>query len=188
MATDPNQIPTSQSDADQIAKQKPSVLLEDDDELRKVFERFDANGDGKISITELDAVLTSLTLKSAIPLEELRSVMDDLDSDKDGYINIEEFAAFCKKPMASDEAGAAELRDAFDLYDQDRNGLISQSELHLVLNRLGISCSKEDCQKMINSVDSDGDGNVNFEEFRKMMTDNSKSKAAKQNGTAAAAP
>lgn len=186
MATDPNQIPTSNSDADQVTKPKPSVFLQDSEELRKVFERFDANGDGKISISELDSVLKSLG--SSVPYEELRSVMEDLDSDKDGYINIDEFAAFCKEPMASDEAGASELRDAFDLYDQDHNGLISHSELHLVLNRLGISCSKEDCQRMIHSVDSDGDGNVNFEEFRKMMTTNSNSKAANQNGTAAAAP
>ncbi|KAG6589633.1 putative calcium-binding protein CML27, partial [Cucurbita argyrosperma subsp. argyrosperma] len=186
MATDSNPITSSNSDADQIAKPKPSGLLHENEELRKVFDRFDSNGDGRISITELDSVLKSLG--SAIPYEELRGVMEDLDYDKDGFINIDEFAAFCKEPMASDEAGLSELRDAFDLYDQDHNGLISHSELHLVLTRLGINYSIEDCQRMIHTVDSDGDGNVNFEEFRKMMSDTNKSKAPNQNGTAAAGP
>ncbi|XP_023003784.1 probable calcium-binding protein CML27 [Cucurbita maxima] len=186
MATDLNQIAASNSDTEQVLKSKPSFLLQDNAELRKVFDRFDANGDGKISLSELDSVLKSSG--SSVPYDELRAVMEDLDTDKDGFINIDEFAVFCKEPIASNEAGASELRDAFDLYDQDHNGLISQSELHLVLNRLGITCSKEDCQRMIHSVDSDGDGNVNFEEFRKMMSNNSNSEVPNQNGTAATAP
>ncbi|KAK7828086.1 putative calcium-binding protein cml27 [Quercus suber] len=33
-----------------------------------------------------------------------------------------------------------------------------------------MKCSVEDCDRMIRSIDSDGDENVNFEEFQKMMT------------------
>ncbi|PON49801.1 Parvalbumin [Trema orientale] len=147
---------------------KPSLYLQDSEELRRVFNQFDSNGDGKISMTELDAVLKALgTSSSSI---DLHRVMEDLDSDHDGFISIDEFAAFCRQ--GCDDGGAAELRDAFDLYDQDHNGVISTAELHKVLNRLGMNCSIEDCSRMIKSVDSDGDGNVNFEEFRKMMSNN----------------
>ncbi|KAK4775500.1 hypothetical protein SAY87_023461 [Trapa incisa] len=51
-----------------------------------------------------------------------------------------------------------------------RNGLISTKELHMVMSRLNMKCTIEDCGRMVNSVDSDGDGNVNLEEFKKMMT------------------
>ncbi|KAK6276414.1 hypothetical protein POUND7_006123 [Theobroma cacao] len=106
---------------------------------------------------------------SSYSKEELERVMEDIDTDKDGFINLSEFSAFCRS--SSDAVSAAsELRDAFDLYDQDKNGLISANELHLVLNRLGLKCSVDDCVRMITSVDSDGDGNVNFEEFEKMMS------------------
>ncbi|KAF5730314.1 calcium-binding protein CML27 [Tripterygium wilfordii] len=81
-------------------------------------------------------------------------------------LTLPEFAHLCRTTSNP----AQELRYAFDLYDQDKNGLISSSELHLVLNRLGIKCSVDDCVKMIRSVDSDGDGNVNFQEFEKMMS------------------
>ncbi|KAJ4713520.1 Calcium binding protein [Melia azedarach] len=145
---------------------KQSVFVKDDEELQKIFNQFDSNKDGKISLEELGGVMK--TMGSTYTQDELKRAMDDLDTDKDGFINLSEFATLCRPPSgASDEA---ELRDAFDLYDEDKNGLISAEELHRVLNRLGMTCLVEECVKMIKPVDSDGDGNVNFLEFRKMMT------------------
>lgn len=163
-----NQTPESQK--------KPSVYLQNMEEVEKVFNRFDANGDGKISVSELGSVLDSLgsTFSSSV---EVQRIMDEIDSDRDGFISLPEFASFCR--AGSKDGGASELLEAFNLYDQDQNGLISAGELHLVLNRLGMKCSLEDCHRMIRSVDSDGDGNVNFEEFEKMMTN-----ANKNNGSA----
>lgn len=98
--------------------------------------------------------------------DDIQRAMEEIDTDRDGFISLAEFAALCR----SNSSAECDLRDAFDLYDQDRNGLISASELHLVLNRLNMGCSLEDCSRMIKSVDSDGDGNVNYAEFKKMMT------------------
>ncbi|CAO2834562.1 unnamed protein product [Amaranthus hypochondriacus] len=145
-----------------------SVYISDMVEVKKVFDRFDTNGDGKISATELTGVMTALGSETSE--QEVKQMMEEMDSDKDGVISLDEFANFCSKKVEGDESGSQELRDAFQMYDQDNNGLISAAELHLVLTRLGERCSVQDCEKMIQSVDSDGDGNVNFEEFRKMMT------------------
>ncbi|XP_021743759.1 calcium-binding allergen Ole e 8-like [Chenopodium quinoa] len=150
-----------------------SVYLSDTAEVKKVFDKFDVNGDGKISADELIGVMK--TLGSETSPEEVAQMMEEMDSDRDGFINLEEFADFCSKKVEGDESGSQELHDAFKMYDQDGDDLISAAELHLVLSRLGERCSVEDCEKMIQSVDSDGDGNVSFEEFRKMMT---KSKSA----------
>ncbi|GAB4860980.1 hypothetical protein Ancab_036140 [Ancistrocladus abbreviatus] len=144
-----------------------SLCLQNKDELKKVFDRFDANGDGLISASELVAVMKALGSETSP--EEVDRMMEEMDSDKDGFVNLEEFADFCGKQVDGDETGSGELKDAFDMYDQDKNGLISATELHLVLRRLGENCTVQDCTKMIQSVDSDGDGNVSFEEFKKMM-------------------
>ena len=111
---------------------------------------------------ELGVVFSSLG-SSFSDEDELRRVMDELNFDHDGFIFLTELTAF--RRSNSEDGGASELRNAFKLYDWDQNGLISASELHLILNCLGMKCSVEDCHRMIRSVDSDGDGNVNFEEF-----------------------
>lgn len=148
---------------------KPSLYLQNMDEVQKVFQRFDTNGDGMISVEELSGVINALG--SATSPDEVARMMDEIDADRDGFISLQEFAEFCKGDVSgAGDDGVKVLREAFDLYDQDSNGLISAAELHQILTRLGESCSVQDCTKMIKSVDSDGDGYVNFEEFKKMMT------------------
>ena len=66
------------------------------------------------------------------------------------------------------ESSTKELRGAFDLYDLDKNGLIS-TNVQEVLRRLGEKCTLVECSKMISSFNIDGDGHVNFEEFKNMM-------------------
>ncbi|XP_047328751.1 probable calcium-binding protein CML18 [Impatiens glandulifera] len=138
-------------------------------DVEKVFNKFDANGDGKISQSELSAILKALGSETSA--EEVNRVMSEIDKDGDGFIDMNEFKDFY---CAVDEVSAIdknkELRDAFSLYDRDGNGLISVSELHSVLKSLGEKCSVKDCSRMIRSVDADGDGHVNFEEFKKMMS------------------
>lgn len=138
------------------------------DDVKKVFNKFDKNGDGKISSSELKDVLSALG--SDTSSDEVKSIMVVLDKDGDGYVDLQEFAELHVNGSDGDHSSSKELRDAFDLYDLDKNGLISASELHAVLKRLGEKCSLNDCRKMIRSVDADGDGNVNLEEFKKMMT------------------
>ncbi|CAI9773705.1 unnamed protein product [Fraxinus pennsylvanica] len=151
---------------------EPSMYLEDTEEVEKTFNRFDANGDGKISAEEFSGVMKAITADTTA--EDVGHMMKEMDTDKDGFINLHEFATFCKgetNPFASTgDGGEKELKEAFELYDQNHNGLISASELHAMLTRLGERCTVKDCARMIKSVDSDDDGYVNFAEFKKMMT------------------
>ncbi|ONI29318.1 hypothetical protein PRUPE_1G192900 [Prunus persica] len=79
------------------------------DEVQRVFKSFDANGDGKISVSELGNVLKALG--SSVSADELQRVMGNLDTDRDGFICLDEFNAFWVS--GSKDGNAAELCDAF---------------------------------------------------------------------------
>lgn len=57
----------------------------------RIFKRFDANGDGKISSSELSDTLKTL---GSITDDEIKRMMAEIDTDGDGSISFEEFTAF----------------------------------------------------------------------------------------------
>ncbi|XVE72201.1 hypothetical protein DITRI_Ditri11bG0020100 [Diplodiscus trichospermus] len=60
-------------------------------ERDRIFKRFDANGDGKISATELGDALKTL---GSVTAEEVTRMMSEIDTDGDGFISYEEFTDF----------------------------------------------------------------------------------------------
>ncbi|KAI5684370.1 hypothetical protein M9H77_05598 [Catharanthus roseus] len=67
---------------------------EDPQELadrERIFKRFDANGDGRISAAELGDSLKTLGCVSA---EEVKRMMAEIDTDGDGFISYQEFNDF----------------------------------------------------------------------------------------------
>ncbi|KAL5553240.1 hypothetical protein UlMin_040641 [Ulmus minor] len=135
-------------------------------ELEEVFKKFDVNGDGKISSSELGEIMGNLGQPSTE--EELEKMIKEVDADGDGFIDLSEFVELNTKGVDSDEV-LENLKDAFSVYDIDGNGSISAEELHEVLRSLGDECSIAECRKMIGGVDCDGDGMISFEEFKVMM-------------------
>ncbi|KAF8040129.1 hypothetical protein BT93_B2376 [Corymbia citriodora subsp. variegata] len=136
------------------------------EELEQVFKKFDANGDGKISASELGSILSSLGHPETE--EELAKMIREVDSDGDGFIDFDEFVELNTNGV--DPAEAMEnLRDAFSVYDIDGDGSITAEELHKVMRSIGEESTLAECRKMIGGVDSDGDGMISFEEFKVMM-------------------
>lgn len=150
---------------------KPRCSLGTMDEVRLIFNKYDVNGDGKISCDELRQTLCTLGPTAATP-EEARRMLLEIDRDGDGFIDLNEFAEFFTRGPGSGggDEEQRELKEAFDIYDLDKSGRISAKELHAVMKKLGEKCSLSDCRRMISSVDRDGDGEVNFNEFKAMMT------------------
>ena len=65
-----------------------------------------------------------------------------------------------------------ELRAVFSTVDLDHNGFISKSELKNMMVTLGESIKDQEVNDMIEKADSNGDGQINIEEFIKLMTEN----------------
>ncbi|ELT92751.1 hypothetical protein CAPTEDRAFT_163548 [Capitella teleta] len=63
----------------------------------------------------------------------------------------------------------SEFREAFQLFDKDGNGFISTKELGMVMRSLGQNPTEAELMDMINEVDIDGSGTVDFVEFLNTM-------------------
>ena len=62
-----------------------------------------------------------------------------------------------------------EFKQCFDLFDRDGNGKIGLKELGTVLRCFGQNPTEAEIQDIINEVDSDGNGTLDFEEFLSLM-------------------
>ena len=62
-----------------------------------------------------------------------------------------------------------EIREAFAYFDKDNSGYISVDELGEVMSKMGRNYSKQDLDRMIRAVDTDGNGRIEINEFTKLL-------------------
>lgn len=68
------------------------------------------------------------------------------------------------------EKDVEELREAFALFDKDNDGCITSKELLTVMHGLRLQITEQEIADIINNVDVDGSGTVDFNEFLRMMS------------------
>merc|ERR1712188_340717 len=135
-------------------------------EFKEAFSLFDKDGDGTITTKELGTVMRSLGQN---PTEaELHDMINEVDADGSGTIDFAEFLSLMSKKM-KDADSEEELMEAFKVFDKDGNGFISSVELRHVMTNLGEKLTDDEVDEMIREADVDGDGQVNYDEFVKMM-------------------
>merc|ERR1719301_231273 len=135
--------------------------------LRSMFMQLDDNGDGLLSVQEMREGLQKAGLKDIPP--DLQQIMEQVDSDGSGVIDYTEFLAATldkKSYMQKDVCWSA-----FRVFDRNGDGKISMAELEQVLasgnveEAMGAGAVKE----LMKEVDTNGDGEIDFQEFMQMM-------------------
>ena len=91
------------------------------------------------------------------------------------FCDTEKMKQLRKRENAADQLTDEERRDlqmikeVFDLLDEDRDGTISVSELRQALQVLDSHLPKSDLKELAESIDKDGNGYIDFDEFKNMM-------------------
>ena len=99
---------------------------------------------------------------------QVQDMINEVDADGNGTIDFPEFLNLMARKM-KDTDSEEELKEAFKVFDKDGNGFISAAELRHVMTNLGEKLTDEEVDEMIREADVDGDGQVNYDEFVKMM-------------------
>ncbi|GAB1544362.1 hypothetical protein NUACC21_70380 [Scytonema sp. NUACC21] len=140
-----------------------------DEEVRKLWEAFqvfDGDGNGTISTEELGRVMHSM---GQSPSDVgLRDMIKEVDVDLSGSISFEEFKALMLSKQGDRES---RLKLAFSVFDENNSGHITADEMRCVMSQFGLT--SEELDEMVKEVDHDGDGAIDFEEFCKLIPDES---------------
>ena len=62
-----------------------------------------------------------------------------------------------------------EFKESFEIFDKDKDGYITTKELGDIMKNLGQTPSEAELQDIINEVDIDGNGTIDFKEFQGLM-------------------
>ena len=119
---------------------------------------------------DLDDILRGMGFRPS--KEELKEILEEIDEDGSGEIEFEEFCQLCAKFLIEEpdeETMKTELKEAFRVYDKEANGFITTDQLREIIAELDQRLTKEDLDGIIEEIDEDGSGTMDFDEFCAMM-------------------
>mmetsp|Transcript_134202 Transcript_134202/g.261373 ORF Transcript_134202/g.261373 Transcript_134202/m.261373 type:complete len:684 (-) Transcript_134202:176-2227(-) len=134
------------------------------DALREQFDLIDLDGNGVIAKDELTRALQELPHAD---VKDMRiwadALFEELDSDGSGGIEFTQWQAAAL--MSSTEISDAVMRAAFQTMDMDSTGSISSENLSRILQVSGAELNS-----IMKGADLNGDGVIDFEEFKAIFT------------------
>jgi len=154
---------------DTDSKEKTKLSNQQILKLKRLFDSFDLDGDGLATKTELATAMRSLGKN---PTEaEVQDELDIMDADGDGVVDFPEYLKFIMMAWKTTQEG---YKKAFKMFDKDGNGHISAEDLKQVMASFGEIATDTVVDGMIRKNDVDGDGQISYDEFVKMMMQLSK--------------
>ncbi|GAB2300416.1 Calcium-dependent protein kinase 19 [Dionaea muscipula] len=132
--------------------------------LKEMFNNMDTDRSGTITLEELKVGLERLG--SNLSEGEIQQLMDATDVDKNGTIDYIEFitATMHRHRLEKEE----NLFKAFQFFDKDNSGFITRDELRQAMTQYQMG-DEATIDEIINDVDTDKDGRINYQEFVDMM-------------------
>ena len=142
------------------------VTKDERKELAQVFRKLDSNHDGTLSSREIKNGFDKVGIK--LNDEEVKTIITRLDLNNDKVIGFTEFlsAAFNKKQLLNKER----VQLCFSIFDSDGSGKISVEELKKIFYSSD-NGESEIWKVLLQQADENGDGEIEYDEFEKILHD-----------------
>ncbi|KAK7400971.1 hypothetical protein VNO78_12280 [Psophocarpus tetragonolobus] len=132
--------------------------------LKEMFKGMDTDNSGTITIEELKQGLAKQGTK--LSEQEVKQLMEAADADGNGTIDYDEFITATMQMNRMNRED--HLYTAFQYFDKDNSGFITTEELEQALREFNMRDGR-DIKEILQEVDSDNDGRINYDEFVAMM-------------------
>ena len=128
------------------------------------FNNLDTNKVGHITKQQFKkAIFAFIETANKFNDKEFDLLFKKVDTNGDGTIDLQEYS------VLKQEIELIDIRQQFEYFDSDGNGFITKKELQTELTKLGHKLNRKQIDEMFDSVDTDGSGTLDFNEFKAMM-------------------
>ena len=136
--------------------------------MRNAFKAFDSEDQGFIEHADVIQILEILGQK--LDDKTVNGLIKEVDKGDSGQLDFKQFCRLASRFVEVDEDGPVlmgELKEAFRIYDREGKGYITVDTLRGILQELDDKLSSQDLDMIIEEIDADGSGTVDFDgEFR----------------------
>ena len=108
-------------------------------------------------------------LDQYIPKRQINTLIRSIDMDGNGEIEFNEFLEFMRRLDEQDEQDEDALKEVFMLFDRDEKGYLTPESVYHIFLSIGEKIKLEDITNILKENDIDGDGNLNFQDFKMLM-------------------
>jgi len=133
----------------------------------ELFNKDDKDGAGTIDAEELLVVMRALGHEPR--KEDLKKQVSEVDKDNTGQLDFDGYLNIILNKMA-ERPSHDDLLKAFRLFDQGAKRKIDFNDLKRIATQIGENIADEELREMIAEADHSGTGEVNQDDFVKIVT------------------
>lgn len=136
--------------------------------MREIFELFDKNSSGRVSVTELGTIVRALGLN---PTEaEVVDMIKRVDSQASGTFGLRQLEELIRdKEKETNPNAFKELVEALRVFDSDKDGLLSAEEFKHAMMTMGEKMQEYEIDEIVNDGELVQNKQIKIETFATLI-------------------